>query len=133
MSIAQKLAEAKEVDAFVALSDEEKAEADLLAEIAVQIHRKRMELGLSQKDFAKVTGVSQAMVSKWERGDYNFSVQTLARVFSKLGIPYTFGMVERRPTHTAPAESGYSQEKSWRAQTTSSEAWVRGAVCAASI
>mgnify|MGYP004565622079 CR=1 FL=1 len=133
MSIAQKLAEAKEVDAFAALSGEEKAEADWLAEIAVQIHRKRAELGLSQKEFAKVIGVSQAMVSKWERGDYNFSVQTLARVFSKLGIPYTFGMGERRQTHAAPAESGCSQEKSWRAQTTSSEVWVRGAVCAASI
>lgn len=133
MSIAQKLAEAKEVDAFAVLSDEEKAEADLLAEIAVQIHRKRMELGLSQKDFAKVTGVSQAMVSKWERGDYNFSVQTLAKVFSKIGIPCTFDVGERRPAHIVRAESCGSENKSWRTQTTSSEMWVRGAVCSSAI
>lgn len=133
MSIEQKIAEAKEVDVFSDLSAAEKAEADLLAEIAVQIHRRRMELGMSQKEFAKFNGVSQAMVSKWERGDYNFSIQTLARVFSKIGIPCTFDVGERRPAHIVRVESRRAQSKSWQTQTTSSEVWIRGAVCATTI
>lgn len=57
-----------------------------MSEISSAIAKRRLELGMTQKDFAEYMGVSQAMVSKWEGGDYNFSVKSLAEVAEKLDL-----------------------------------------------
>ena len=72
---------ASEDDLFKDLSEEEKAEADMMAEIAMQIHNKRIEMNMNQSQFAEYNGVSQAMVSKWESGEYNFSVCASSELF----------------------------------------------------
>ena len=46
----------------------------------------RVEKSMSQKQFAEFMGVSQAMVSKWESGDYNFTVSSIAKICEKLGL-----------------------------------------------
>ena len=46
----------------------------------------RVEKTMNQKEFAAFMGVSQAMVSKWESGDCNFTVETIAKICEKLGL-----------------------------------------------
>ncbi len=67
--------------------------AKALADASAAIIRKRLELGMSQKEFAEHMGVSQGMVSKWESGDYNFSIETLADVCERLGLAFTIDIV----------------------------------------
>ena len=54
----------------------------------------RKSLGMTQKEFAHLLGVSQSMVSKWESEYYNFSIESLANICSKLGWDLN---VEMRP------------------------------------
>lgn len=46
----------------------------------------RIERSMNQKEFAAFMGVSQAMVSKWEGGDCNFTVESIAKICEKLGL-----------------------------------------------
>ena len=55
-----------------------------MAACAVFIHDKRLQLGLNQTQFGELFGASQGMVSKWESGDYNFTVQKLGEIFTVL-------------------------------------------------
>ena len=43
------------------------------AVVAAVILKKRISLGMNQKEFASYMGVSQGMISKWESGNYNFT------------------------------------------------------------
>ena len=128
MSIEKKLANAREVNIFSELSIGEKLEADLLADIAVQIHTRRTEMGMSQGEFAKFNNVTQAMVSKWESGDYNFTIQTLAKVFAKIGLSCTFDIGDKRPAHAVRTEYVVERIQNWQTQTTSSSNWDRKTV-----
>lgn len=57
-----------------------------LGKISASIVKKRTELNMTQKEFAKNLEVTQGMVSKWEGGDYNFSVKALAEIAEKLDM-----------------------------------------------
>ena len=73
------------------LSDLSKTEIKcirLKAKLAKWIQAKRREMGLNQKQFSDFMGVKQAMISKWESGDYNFTVESLCDVFCKLDIDF---------------------------------------------
>lgn len=59
-----------------------------LARISAKIQMKRNELGMNQKQFAKALGVSQGMVSKWESGEYNFTISALSVLCSKLNMDF---------------------------------------------
>jgi transcriptional regulator with XRE-family HTH domain len=41
--------------------------------------------GLSQKEFARLVGTSEAAVSKWIGDGHNFTIATLARIEEALG------------------------------------------------
>ena len=73
----------------------ELTESDILAgelrhQISKLIHNKRLELKMTQKQFAEYMGVTQGMVSKWESFGYNFSLDTIGEIFSKLKIDVAF-------------------------------------------
>ena len=55
-------------------------------QISTAIFDYRQEKGLSQKKLAAILGVTQAMVSKLESGDYNYSVEQLWKISQKLGF-----------------------------------------------
>jgi DNA-binding transcriptional regulator YiaG len=57
-----------------------------LAKISAKIERSRIDLGMTQKEFADYMGVSQSMVSKWESRDYNFTIKTLNEICQKLNL-----------------------------------------------
>ncbi len=54
--------------------------------LSTAIFEYRRENDLSQKQLAAKLGVSQAMVSKLESGDYNYSVEQLWKISQKLGF-----------------------------------------------
>lgn len=68
------------------ISDSDLLAAYKLSEISMAITRERISRNMNQQEFAEFMGVSQGMVSKWENGDYNFTIEKLAEIASKLDI-----------------------------------------------
>ena len=75
---------------------------NLRAQISRQIRRKRVELNMSQSEFAEFMNVSQGMVSKWESCSYNFSTDKIAEIFSKLNLKASFSIMERIEEYNRP-------------------------------
>lgn len=61
-------------------------ESNIAAKIANLIIDKRLEMDMSQKQFAKFMGVSQGLISRWEDGSCNFTIKTLANIAEKLKV-----------------------------------------------
>ncbi len=68
------------------LSDEDLALALIKGEIAGEIALRRVELGMSQDEFAKHMGVTPELVSRWENGEVDFTLSALVSIASRLGI-----------------------------------------------
>lgn len=66
--------------------------SNILGSISASIAKKRIQSNMTQKEFASHMGVSQGMVSKWEGGDYNFSIKTLADIAEKLDMELTVNL-----------------------------------------
>lgn len=65
---------------FGSLSEEDILANSIQHSISKEIIKKRLSLGLTQSEYAKTLGVSQGMLSKWESGDYNFTIASLAKI-----------------------------------------------------
>ncbi|MDO9534417.1 MAG: helix-turn-helix transcriptional regulator [Bacillota bacterium] len=80
------------------LDGEEGNEKDGLYEIYYQIStaifKYRLKHNLSQKKLAEKLGVTQAMVSKLESGDYNYTIGQLWKVSQKLGFKLNIELEE---------------------------------------
>lgn len=68
----------------------------ILGNVSASIARKRIKYNMTQKEFAGYMCVSQGMVSKWEGGDYNFSIKTLADIAEKLDMELVVDLDVRR-------------------------------------
>ena len=55
-------------------------------EIADWIDNLLQKRKLSQKEFAKMVGTSEAAVSHWVGGGHNFTLSTLAKISAALGV-----------------------------------------------
>ena len=87
MEVAEKLANAPKSNWITeGLSDSDIKTTAELAKISGQIERCRIEMHMSQKEFAAYMGVSQGMVSKWESREYNFTIKTLDEICEKLNL-----------------------------------------------
>lgn len=64
------------------------------AEISARITKERIDRSMTQKEFAALLGVSQPMVSKWEAGNYNFTISAVSEIFEKLGLDYSFEVID---------------------------------------
>lgn len=89
MSIADKMKNAK-VDGslFAELPPQIKRESSLMAQAAYKIFETRTRMGMNQAEFAKRCGVTQSMISKWESGEYNFSLKVLEEIKQKCGVQF---------------------------------------------
>lgn len=67
-------------------SAEEILLSGLCGVIAAEIAMKRQKMGMNQKEFAAFMGVSQGLVSRWERGEANFTLGTLVHICAKLDL-----------------------------------------------
>lgn len=66
--------------------------SNVLGRISASIAKKRLQSNMTQKEFASYMCVSQGMVSRWEGGDYNFSIRTLADIAEKLNMELTVNL-----------------------------------------
>ena len=83
------------------LSSSDVVASKQLAKISAIITSSRIEKGMNQKQFAEFAGVSQSMVSKWESGDCNFTLQSLVHIAAKLDIPMQPPFVFERLAYTS--------------------------------
>ena len=56
-------------------------------EIADKIDGILKERGMTQKEFARQVGRSEAEVCRWVGGTHNFTLATLAKISDALGVP----------------------------------------------
>lgn len=68
------------------LTKEQVKKLELIHEISMAIVHERKKLGMNQTEFAKFLGVTQGMVSKWESGEYNFTLENISNIFVKLNL-----------------------------------------------
>ena len=89
MSIHEKMKNAKTSEWLSeGISEVEIKKIKKLALISSKIQFKRISLGMNQNQFAKMMYVSQGMISKWESGEYNFTIGTLIDICSKLDLEF---------------------------------------------
>lgn len=68
---------------------------DIYYQLSTAIFDYRIKENLSQTKLAKKLGVTQAMVSKLESGDYNYSVEQLWKISQKLGFELRISLEEK--------------------------------------
>ena len=87
MGIAEKLANAKKTNwVSEGFSEAEVKTMIELAKISARIERCRIDMQMTQKEFADYMGVTQGMVSKWESREYNFTIKTLNEICQKIDL-----------------------------------------------
>ncbi|MEE0172782.1 MAG: helix-turn-helix transcriptional regulator [Dorea formicigenerans] len=74
------------------LSPADVLSAKLMGQISSAITKERLDLNLTQKEFASYIDATQSLVSRWERGDYNFSINKIAEIASKLDLDVNITM-----------------------------------------
>lgn len=94
------------------LSSSDIVAAKQLAKISSVILSNRLERGMNQKQFAEFVGVSQGMISKWESGEYNFTVETLANICEKLNLDFDVNLSSRW-TVSKGGKSGFIKLPDW--------------------
>lgn len=100
MSIKDKIARAEKESCFTDLyTDEEWATKKTMSLVAAEIEFARANLGKSQKEFAEFMGVTQGMVSRWESGTYNFTIEALSRIAFRLGRSLESFLSAAKPVH----------------------------------
>ena len=86
----------------------EMAQTAIHVEISRTIREARKQLNLSQKELAERMGVKQSMVSRWESGECNYTIDTLVEIANALKLsvqcPLTFEEVSV-PVKTVPVRS----------------------------
>lgn len=95
------------------LSSSDVTASKQLAKISAIITSSRIEKGMNQKQFAEFAGVSQSMVSKWESGEYNFTVETLAKICEKLNLDLEISMSSQW-SNCANSISSYAKQTAWK-------------------
>ena len=68
------------------LDPEDVLTSKLMAQISSAITSERLRLQMSQEKFAEYIGVAQSLVSRWEHGNYNFSIKKLSEIAVKLNL-----------------------------------------------
>lgn len=97
MGIKEKISNARTTTWLTEGISEEDVKATVeLAKISAQIERQRLNLKMTQKEFADYMGVSQGMVSKWESREYNFTVNTLNNICERLGMYLSLNLETKR-------------------------------------
>ena len=77
------------------LSVDEIVASTIKAHIATQITEWRISHKMSQRDLAEFCGVQQSTISKWENGDFNFTIEKLAEIACKLDLDLKVSMRPR--------------------------------------
>lgn len=87
-------------DALAKVPEDVKIQVDLSMGIADRIADILKEKKLSQKEFAKMIGKTEAEVSRWVGGTHNFTLNTLAKITATLNTP----IINIAHTYSLPAD-----------------------------
>ena len=68
------------------LSPAEVLSSKAMAEASKSITKERLRLKMKQSEFADYIHVKQSLVSRWESGQYNFSIQKLSEIAASLDM-----------------------------------------------
>ena len=87
------------IDDLFSLFEESLSASDILAakvnaQISSSITKERLKLHMNQAEFAKHINASQSLVSRWESGDYNFSIKKIAEIASSLDLDVNFSFCD---------------------------------------
>lgn len=86
------------------------------ARIANQITEWRMSHNMNQAEFAKHCGVAQSTVSKWENGDFNFTIEKLAEIACCMDMELKISLADESesiPTNIA----SFQRHSTWTADS----------------
>lgn len=100
------------------VSDEELIESILLLKMSRAIREERKMRKQSQKEFAEYLNVTQANVSKWESGKYNFSIKSLAKICCSLDLEIDCEIRRKSYDLEQQCELLTIQEKVWETSET---------------
>lgn len=93
MGITEKLANAKKTNWIAeGMTDAEVKTTIELAKISARIERCRIDMGMTQQEFADYMGVTQGMVSKWESREYNFTIRSLNEICQKINLQFSVSL-----------------------------------------
>lgn len=87
------------IDDLFSLFEESLSASDILAakvnsQISTCITKERLKLHMNQSEFAKHINASQSLISRWESGDYNFSIKKIAEIASSLNLDVNFSFCD---------------------------------------
>ncbi len=71
----------------------------IMAQISTAITKERLKSHMNQSEFAKYINASQSLVSRWERGDYNFSIRKIAEIATALNLDVDFSLYKPNVQH----------------------------------
>jgi ribosome-binding protein aMBF1 (putative translation factor) len=91
------------------LNDEDLSLDDLLYDLSVAIIDYRIKNNLDQKSLAAKLNVSQAMVSKYESCEYNFSVEKLDDIAKKLDLKLSISLQPKECNGKEAVKSHWSK------------------------
>ncbi len=86
--------------------------AKAIAKISMTIYKYRKDNNLSQKQFAQLMNVTQSMVSKWESGEYNFTVENIAKISESLNLNFDILFTPKNEYSYSNKANSYSYSKS---------------------
>lgn len=87
------------------LSPTEVLTSKLMAQVSTAITKERLKLSMNQAEFAEyIGGANQSLVSRWEHGDYNFSIKKIAEIATALNLDVNITMMD---AETSKAISGF--------------------------
>lgn len=66
--------------------------AKLTAQISTCFTKERLRLHMTQHEFAEHIGATQSLISRWEKGDYNFSIKKICEIASALNLNVNISM-----------------------------------------
>ncbi len=98
------------IDDLLGLFDDLVSSADvlsakLMAQISSAITAERLRLGMNQSEFADHIHATQSQISRWEHGDYNFSLNKIAEIASRLNMDVNFSMAPIAKENSAKTDS----------------------------
>lgn len=81
---------------------------DILYKISTAVFENRISKDMNQNEFSNLLGVSQAMISKYESGDYNFTIKQVCKLCEKLDLHIDFSL---SPITSENDKVSYQDEK----------------------
>ena len=73
-------------NSMTALSEEEKMEVDIMSDIISKMIERRQELGLSQRELEKLSGIKQEAICRIENMRNMPRIDTLLKLMEPLGL-----------------------------------------------